>query len=239
MARTKQQEKDQTKRFFKSRKDRMIDGVCAGFADYMGIDVTLVRVLWFVSIFINGIGLIAYLLMMIFVPVNPAHAHIKNEEKKKRNRATLWGMVLILFGFFFLFEHSGLNFGSIFPIHFLYFPWWSFPWDIAWPLGLVILGIVYIAVVLQKDKKGVKKKFINNQSTQNSHEKKLYRTLDDKLLGGVCGGIARHVGIDSTIIRIGFLLLALLTHVIVWIVLYILLLVIIPKEPIGRVSSVQ
>ncbi len=239
MTHIEQKEKDQIKRFYKSRKDRMIDGVCAGFADYIGSDVTLVRILWLISIFINGIGVIAYLLMMIFVPVNPAHTHLKNEEKHKKNQAMVWGMALIIFGFFFLFEHSGLNFGGVFPVHFRFFPWQDFPWGVVWPLGLVILGIVYITIVLQKDKTGVRKKNNTIQATQNNHEKKLYRKRDDKLLGGVCGGIARYVSIDSTIIRVGFVLFALLTHVMVWIVLYILFIVIIPKEPIERTSTVQ
>lgn len=39
--------------------------------------------------------------------------------------------------------------------------------------------------------------------------KKLYLSDTDKKLGGVCGGIAEYFGIDSTIVRIAWVLLAL------------------------------
>jgi phage shock protein C len=38
--------------------------------------------------------------------------------------------------------------------------------------------------------------------------KKLYLSDTDKKLGGVCGGIAEYLGVDATIIRIAWVLLA-------------------------------
>jgi len=52
--------------------DKKIAGVCAGFARYFGVDVTLVRVLWLVLIFWPiPIGLIAYLIAWIVMPRDP------------------------------------------------------------------------------------------------------------------------------------------------------------------------
>ena len=34
------------KRLYKSREDKMIDGVCGGIAEYFDIDPTLVRLIW-------------------------------------------------------------------------------------------------------------------------------------------------------------------------------------------------
>lgn len=42
--------------------------------------------------------------------------------------------------------------------------------------------------------------------------KKLYRSDFDKKLLGVCGGVARYFGIDSTIVRLAFILLTLVFH---------------------------
>lgn len=60
--------------------------------------------------------------------------------------------------------------------------------------------------------------------------KKLYRSKTDRKLAGVCGGLANYFNIDSTLIRVGFVLLALpgglpgvLPYLILWIV--------IPEEP--------
>ena len=39
--------------------------------------------------------------------------------------------------------------------------------------------------------------------------KKLYRSVSDKKLAGVCGGIAEYFGLDSTLIRVGWALVSL------------------------------
>lgn len=57
------------KRLYRSRNDRRIWGVCSGLADYFGIDPTIVRVLAVVSIFVSGLGIIAYVVMAIMVPL--------------------------------------------------------------------------------------------------------------------------------------------------------------------------
>lgn len=38
---------------------------------------------------------------------------------------------------------------------------------------------------------------------------KLVRLQDDRVLGGVCGGLGRYFGVDSTLVRIGFVLFTL------------------------------
>ncbi len=58
------------KRLYKSTKNVMISGVCAGIADYFGIDPTIIRLLWVVlSVFTVGLGgLIAYIACAIIIP---------------------------------------------------------------------------------------------------------------------------------------------------------------------------
>lgn len=50
------------KRLYKSRDNRMISGVCAGIAEYFGIDPTLVRLAWVVFSLLGGSGLLAYII---------------------------------------------------------------------------------------------------------------------------------------------------------------------------------
>jgi phage shock protein PspC (stress-responsive transcriptional regulator) len=51
------------------RDGRMLAGVCAGVADYFGLDVTLVRVIWaVVSVITGGAGVLAYLVAWIIIP---------------------------------------------------------------------------------------------------------------------------------------------------------------------------
>src|SRR2546430_10523884 len=52
--------------------DKKIAGVCAGFARYFGVDVTLVRVIWLVLVFWPlPVGLIAYIIAWIVMPRDP------------------------------------------------------------------------------------------------------------------------------------------------------------------------
>lgn len=60
------------KRLYRSRKERMIAGVCGGIAEYFNVDPTLVRLAWIVLI-IMGVpfGLIGYLIAWIIIPEQP------------------------------------------------------------------------------------------------------------------------------------------------------------------------
>jgi phage shock protein C len=56
------------RRLVRPMRDKKIAGVCAGFADYLGVDVTLVRILWILSVFFGGAGVIAYIVATIAMP---------------------------------------------------------------------------------------------------------------------------------------------------------------------------
>ena len=59
--------------------------------------------------------------------------------------------------------------------------------------------------------------------------RKLYRSKTDQMIAGVCGGLAAYLNIDSTLIRLLFVL-AVLTGFGTGVVLYIILMIIIPLE---------
>lgn len=52
----------------------------------------------------------------------------------------------------------------------------------------------------------------------------------DKMLAGVCGGIADYYDIDSTLVRIGFVLIVFMTAVVPVVVLYIIMSCVMPKS---------
>ena len=47
---------------------RMLAGVCAGLADYLGVDTTIVRVAFAVFTFLGGAGIPAYLACLLLIP---------------------------------------------------------------------------------------------------------------------------------------------------------------------------
>ena len=61
--------------------------------------------------------------------------------------------------------------------------------------------------------------------------KKLYRSTNNRMLGGVCGGISDYFGIDPTIIRLLYLVLSIFTACFPGLLLYIICLFVIPNEP--------
>jgi phage shock protein C len=62
------------KRLYRSRTDRKLAGVCGGIAKYFGVDPTFVRIIWAVLILGAGVGLLAYVLCWVIIPVEPAAA---------------------------------------------------------------------------------------------------------------------------------------------------------------------
>ncbi len=48
--------------------NRMICGVCAGIGEYLGIDATVVRLLWVLFSALGGAGLLAYIIAAINIP---------------------------------------------------------------------------------------------------------------------------------------------------------------------------
>ena len=48
--------------------NKMIGGVCAGIADYLGLDPTIVRIVWVLMLFFAGFGILLYLILWIIVP---------------------------------------------------------------------------------------------------------------------------------------------------------------------------
>ena len=56
------------KKLYKSN-NRMICGVCAGIAEYLGIDPTVVRLLW-AGLGLTGTGILLYIIAALVMPEN-------------------------------------------------------------------------------------------------------------------------------------------------------------------------
>ncbi|MBN2319997.1 MAG: PspC domain-containing protein [Acidobacteria bacterium] len=61
--------------------------------------------------------------------------------------------------------------------------------------------------------------------------KKLYRSSYDKMLGGVFGGLGEYLEVDSTILRLTYVLLTAFTALLPGIIGYIIAVIIIPSHP--------
>ena len=56
------------KRLFRDPDNKVIGGVCSGFALYLNLDVTLMRIIFILMLFMGGIGFWAYIIFWIIAP---------------------------------------------------------------------------------------------------------------------------------------------------------------------------
>ena len=64
------------KRLYRSNSDKKLAGVCSGIAEYLGIDPTLVRLLWALLILCAGSGVLAYIVCALIIPEKPENETI-------------------------------------------------------------------------------------------------------------------------------------------------------------------
>jgi phage shock protein C len=59
------------RKLMRSRSNSKIAGVCGGLGEYLEIDPTLIRLIWFILIFFGGTGVLAYIIAWIVMPEEP------------------------------------------------------------------------------------------------------------------------------------------------------------------------
>ena len=98
------------RRLYRCQHDRRLAGVASGVAEYFDLDPTLVRILWFLSIFLGGLGILVYIGLAIIVPAEPltseelaaattdAPTGHRHAPRGNGPWTTIVGVALILFG---------------------------------------------------------------------------------------------------------------------------------------------
>ena len=56
------------KKLTKSRKQKVVAGVCGGIAEYLNVDVTIIRMIAMGLILVCGSGLLAYVIAAVIMP---------------------------------------------------------------------------------------------------------------------------------------------------------------------------
>lgn len=137
------------KKLYRDEQHKVIGGVCAGLADYLNIDVSIIRVIFLASLVMKGVGFLPYIILWI---VLPKKNYIFNDPtvdykvppdpmghydpvnpfpvKQKSNFSVIAGAILIVMGSFFLLDELNVipdvDFGQI------------------WPVILIVIGLGFI-----------------------------------------------------------------------------------------------
>jgi len=152
------------KRLHRSRSNRIIWGVCGGLADYFGIDPVIVRVIFVLLIFANGLGILAYIILAVVIPAESSKAatpkealrenvtelkestselgreirsSLAGEKKDEEETAKIRRSHLNILGIILIII------GILFLLGSFNLFWW-FHWGTLWPLILVAIGVLII-----------------------------------------------------------------------------------------------
>jgi phage shock protein PspC (stress-responsive transcriptional regulator) len=211
------------KKLFRLKNNRMIGGVCAGFAEYLNLDPVLVRVVWILLVIWGGVGILAYFAGLILMPENPAEAVVaRSAERATENSSIIWGILLVLFGLFFLSDEF-----DFWDFHWFFFWPRFFHWDIFWPTLIILAGIIYIIYVLHKQTETGER--LEMPKEWGTGGKRLYRVTSRKMLSGVCAGVAEYLNVDVVFVRLGWVVFTIFAN---WfsIVSYVVLAIALPTE---------
>ncbi len=145
------------KKLFRSRKDRMIAGVCGGLAEYLNADPVWIRLFFILLLVATGFGFWAYLILWIIVPEEGRETTTPGEtvqanvqemadrarelgqsiqrgiqgERSRTESGPTSGTVIVGVGFILLGAFLLLNQLNLF--------WWL-RWDVMWPLAIIFVG---------------------------------------------------------------------------------------------------
>lgn len=215
--------KKRPSRLYRSYKLKIIMGVCGGMGEYFNVDPVVFRLLFILSLLLGGWGVLAYVLVSILVPYDPDELAARwktgdrlltETEEKKDNSRMIMGAFLILLGLFTFLKTTGMI---------RYFSFFGLTNEILIPFILVAMGILLI----------YRFNYLSRQDAVEEEDRpvpeQLYRSNDNRLAAGVCGGLGAYLSADANLIRFIWLVLTF-TTLGAGLILYIMFALFVPKE---------
>jgi phage shock protein C len=181
-------------RLQRSRSNAVIAGVCAGLGEYLKIDIAKIRLIALLSLLLGGWSITVYLITAALLPKEPICNVLSADDvlsKKKENFRTVLSGLLILFGLHFGLEFLGIrNNGSIFLL----------PSGFIFPIISIAVGVYLFTI-----------KEFEQSNEMGILSQTYFRSRNDRIFTGVCGGLAGYINTDSSSLRIIFIIITLLT----------------------------
>ncbi len=194
----------QKKKLTRSAGDQIFLGLCGGLGSYFGVSPYIFRILFVVSLLLGSWGMLLYIIISVITPVEREKNFENSPVTKNIHKGKLFGFMLVILGLFLFLDNLNLS---------GHFNLLGFRQQYIFPL-LIVLCLIYLVL----------NSHIDLQNTDSSE--KLTLSSDDKLLTGVCGGLADYLNVSSFLTRGIFLTFVLLTvgsGIIVYWILFLLL----------------
>ncbi len=93
---------------------------------------------------------------------------------------------------------------------------------VGWPLALIAIGVLVIVAARRGGQVVIR-------------GRRLYRSRENRMVGGVLAGAADYLGVDPTLLRLAYAVLAVFTSFFPAFLLYIIAMAVIPEEPVTTV----
>ena len=230
------------KRLYRSDANKIIGGVAGGMAEYLNLDPTIVRLLWvLVTLFTGGAAFWVYVALWVFLPVGDNERGVVANAAIQLDERSMGVIAWILIGLGVLWLLSNLG---ILPVitHGLHGVM-RLVGLVFWPLVLLAGGwllldkLGHTQAISQKVKNGIPEGESVKESMRSSYRTvrertPLKRSADDRILLGVCAGIAHWLTIDPVVVRILWALFSL-ASLGTGVILYVILAVIMPEDDSG------
>jgi len=108
------------KKLYRSKKDKIIAGVCGGIGEYFNIDPVLIRILWLFFTFLGGAGILAYIIAWVVIPLSQEKVETAADEENKaqeEDKSGFWGgITLIIVGIILLLFTLGTFWVKLLPL---------------------------------------------------------------------------------------------------------------------------
>ena len=223
---------NQQRRLYRSQTNKVIAGVCSGLGEYLNMDTTAVRLIWILLTLLGGAGIIAYILAWLIIPARPIEF---GETTPPQNRDFT---AVRIFGFLFVGAGIAILLDNLEILSF--HRWWNMSWEFVFP-GLLILAGIYFLTKRSKvsmpqptqeppkaEEQSSDGPTVNTASSLNGQAKMkvLRRSSTDKKLFGICGGAGEYFDVDSSIIRIAYIIFTVFsggTGILIYLLMYFII----------------
>ena len=141
------------RRLYRSNANRMIAGVCGGIAEYLNVDPTLVRLGFVLLVFVNGVGILLYLVIAIVTPRAPAGVLPPTPSGIPLDLSWLGPAILLFVGLGLVAFGAAWAFDQVAPWFWGFRNFWYIIRTLAWFFWsalLIAVGLVIVVVALKR-----------------------------------------------------------------------------------------
>lgn len=177
---------------FRSVKNRILFGVCSGLGEFFNIDPIFFRLIFILSIFFNGWGIVVYIILAAVIPTAPRLDNLEYDKllfEADEKAKSVIGVCIILLGIYLLLVETGFL---------KYIGLIGLKNQIIVSSIVLTIGILFIL-------------HFNVRIYEVEQPVIFYRINRQKIIAGVCTGLAKYFNTEILVMRISFVIFTVIS----------------------------